>query len=135
MLIYYVDKEMKLLVKRKNIGMAALILLIVLSSVAFAVLYRQERIPVEAPQTKAASSALSDWTIEKSVMNGVSLSEDKSIYGKPDNSIYDVYISVFPTKNEKGKMIDFSAFGKHVSRDHTYNPTLNCNIQMKSLIH
>lgn len=121
---------MKLLVKRKNIGMAALILLIVLSSVAFAVLYRQERIPVEAPQTKAAASALSDWTIEKSVMNGVSLSEDKSIYGKPDNSIYDVYISVFPTKNEKGKMIDFSAFGKHVSRDHTYNPTLNCNIQI-----
>lgn len=116
--------------KRKNSGMVALIVAIMLSLILFVVLYRQTRIPVDVPQTESVDSALSDWTLEESAMNGAPLKEDKSIYGEPDNSIYDVYISVFPTKDENGEMIDFSAFGKHVSRDHSYNPTLNCNIQI-----
>ena len=118
------------MIKRKNIGMVFLIVVIMLSLTLFVVLYRQTRVPVDVSKTEFVDSALSDWTLEESVVNGAPLKEDKSIYGEPDNSIYDVYISVFPTKDESGEMIDFSSFEKHTSRDHTYNPTLNCNIQI-----
>lgn len=57
------------------------------------------------------------------------LSENKAIY-EPNNNLYDVYISVFPTEDEDGNLLDFSAFELHTSGDHSYNPTLNCNIQI-----
>lgn len=96
----------------------------------FFLLYFKTNIPVEYPQEDTVST-LEEWTIEKSTANGRPLLEDKSIYMQgSDNNIYDVYISVFPTKDAEGKMLDFSAFGLHQSRDHTYNPELNCNIQI-----
>ena len=116
--------------KRKQSGIVVLLLAIILSLIMFIWLYSKESIPIEKPETETVHTQLSDWNIEESAMNGAPLSEDKSIYGEPDNAIYDVYITVFPTKDENGEMIDFSAFGKHSSRDHTYNPTLNCNIQI-----
>lgn len=57
------------------------------------------------------------------------LSENKDIYER-DNNLYDVYISVFPTEDEDGNLLDFSAFALHTQGDHSYNPTLNCNIQI-----
>lgn len=116
--------------KKENRGMTILISLMVLCTVLFIVLYSGERIGVEDQQQAEETSTLSQWTLENSAINGVPLKEDKTIYGEPDNSIYDVYISVFPTKGENGKMLDFSAFGKHVARDHSYNPVLNCNVQI-----
>lgn len=116
--------------KKENRGMIILIGVTLVCLVVFAVLYLKVRIVVDEPQTEATESTLSDWTYENSALNGAPLVEDKSIYEGPDNNIYDVYISVFPTKDENGEMIDLSAFGKHVSRDHSYNPVLNCNVQI-----
>lgn len=116
--------------KKENRGMTILIGVMAVCVVLFIVLYSRERIVVANPQEELPESSLSQWTVEESTMNGAPLNEDKSIYGEPDNNIYDVYISVFPTKDENGEMLDFSAFGKHVARDHSYNPTLNCNIQI-----
>lgn len=61
--------------------------------------------------------------------NETGLQEDKSIYTR-DNKIYDVYISVFPTENEEGEVIDLSAFSLHTSGNKDYNPVLDCNIQI-----
>lgn len=56
--------------------------------------------------------------------------ENKDIYER-DNSIYDVYISVFPTKDDAGNILDFSAFSQCTSKNRTYyNPTLDCNVQI-----
>ena len=41
--------------------------------------------------------------------------ENKDIYER-DNSIYDVYISVFPTKDDAGNILDFSAFSQCTSK-------------------
>ncbi len=112
--------------ERRN---AVVLLAVVAAAIAlFAFLYADTQVPVEAvPATP--ESALADWTLQDSAMNGVPLEEDKDIY-ELNTNIYDVYISVFPTKDENGQMLDFSAFDKHTSRDHTYNPVLNCNIQI-----
>lgn len=56
--------------------------------------------------------------------------ENKDIYER-DNSIYDVYISVFPTKDDAGNILDFSAFSQCTSKNRIYyNPTLDCNVQI-----
>ena len=115
---------------RKHGGMIILCCAVVLAVVAFVLLYRQQQVVIDKPEEKAKTLELAQWCVAESEANGASLTEDKSIYDGLDNSIYDVYLSVFPTKDENGKMIDFSAFGKHVARDHTYNPTLNCNVQI-----
>ena len=115
---------------RKHGGMIVLCCAVVLAVVAFVLLYRQQQVVIEKPEKEAKTLELAQWCVAESEANGASLTEDKSIYDGSDNSIYDVYLSVFPTKDESGKMIDFSAFGKHVARDHTYNPTLNCNVQI-----
>ena len=115
--------------KKVNKEITVLILLVVFSFFVFIMLYSKERIEVEIPENPNSDASLKDWTVKNSDANGKPLKEDKSIY-QLDNSLYDVYISVFPTKDENGEMLDFSAFGKHVSRDHTYNPVLNCNIQI-----
>lgn len=57
------------------------------------------------------------------------LGENKDIY-QLDTNLYDVYISVLPTVDENGDTLNFSAFALHTARDHSYNPTLNCNIQI-----
>ena len=96
----------------------------------FAVLYWKQSIKVDKPDMEEDYS-LNDWTVEDSSMNDSPLEEDKRIYpDEPNNELHDVYISVFPTKDENGEMIDFSSFDLHTSRNHEYNPTLNCNIQI-----
>lgn len=60
---------------------------------------------------------------------GAPLVENRDIY-QSDNNLYDVYISVFPTADGKGNTLDFSSFQLHTSGDHSYNPILNCNIQI-----
>ena len=118
------------MLKKKNREILILSILVLAAFLVFIVLYIKSIVPVEQKVAKA-ENPLENWTVDESDMNGRPIEEDKSIYGdEPDNSIHDVYISVFPTKDENGEMIDFSAFGKHSARDHTYNPTLNCNIQI-----
>lgn len=106
-----------------------LMLLTVAAAVLFFVLYVNTKPAIEEVNAKAAYSSLDNWNIAFSDANGAELHEDKSIYVQ-DSNLYDVYISVFPTKDASGEMIDLSAFGLHTSRDHSYNPTLNCNIQI-----
>lgn len=91
-------------------------------------LYAGSLIPVEEPGY-AEENSLEDWDITVSDANKKGLHEDKGIY-EQDSNLYDVYISIFPTKNEKGEMIDFSAFSLHTALDHSYNPVLNCNVQI-----
>ncbi len=98
-------------------------------SVLFGFLYAGSRIPFEEPETAEAAVSLEDWDITTSDANGAGLHEDKGIY-EQNSEIYDVYISVFPTKDDDGDMIDLSAFSLHTARDHSYNPVLNCNIQI-----
>jgi len=115
--------------KKFNPEMFLLIAVICVAFGLFLYLYQKEKIKVEEPVGMETTSTLAEWTVEESNINGAPLVEDKSIYER-DNSLYDVYITVFPTKDENGEILDFSAFGKHQSRDHSYNPTLNCNIQI-----
>lgn len=96
-----------------------------LAAVLFAVLYWQSRIPIETPQ--APAGALEVQSVPE--RSGAALEENKDIY-KLDTHIYDVYLSIFPTKNEEGNLLDFSAFDLHTAGDYSYNPTLNCNIQI-----
>lgn len=95
----------------------------------FAMLYMDSRIPIDEADARPGAVALEDWDVAASDANGSGLHEDKSIY-EQDSNLYDVYISVFPTKDASGEMLDFSAFGLHTARDHSYNPVLNCNIQI-----
>lgn len=94
----------------------------------FVFLYWRSLIPIEAaePQT---SNPLEDWDISQSDMNSRAFEENKGIY-ELNTDIYDVYISIFPSKNEDGKIIDFSSFDLHEAFNHDYNPTLNCNVQI-----
>lgn len=101
------------------------------AAVLFAVLYMGSRIPIEEVGKPGKTSSLEEWDIAGSAANGIGLHEDKGIY-EQDSDIYDVYISVFPTKNDEGEMIDLSAFALHSARDHSYNPVLNCNVQILS---
>lgn len=116
--------------KKKSFGNTLLLILaVVAAAVCFGYLYQDTRIEQEKVQTP--ENNLEDWSLENSAMNGLPLREDKDIYPDTlDTNIYDVYISVFPTKDETGNILDFSSFDKHQSRDHTYNPILNCNIQI-----
>ncbi len=99
------------------------------AAVMFIILYINTRIPIEEAGAGTVHASLEDWDIAASDANGAGLHEDKSIY-EQDSNLYDVYISVFPTRDDDGEMIDFSAFGLHTARDHSYNPVLNCNIQI-----
>ena len=90
------------------------------ASVLFGFLYAGSRIPFEEPETAEAAVSLEDWDITISDANGAGLHEDKGIY-EQNSEIYDVYISVFPTKDDDGDMIDLSAFSLHTARDHSYN--------------
>ncbi len=101
------------------------------AAVLFAALYMGSRIPIEEVGKPGETSSLEEWDIAGSAANGIGLHEDKGIY-EQDSDIYDVYISVFPTKNDEGEMIDLSAFALHSARDHSYNPVLNCNVQILS---
>lgn len=104
------------------------ILFIVLGIVSFLFLYLGNQVRTEKVEQKQEQS-FNNWEIQKSDMNGAKLIEDKNIYDH-NNQIFDVYISVFPTKDKKGEMINFSSFSKHIPRRHNFNPVLNCNVQI-----
>lgn len=105
-------------------------IIILAAVILFGALYFKNIAPKEEA-IKTQQTSLEGWNIDSSAMNGVPIKEDKSIYPKePNTTIHDVYISVFPTKTPEGEIIDFAAFGKHTSRDHNYNPELNCNVQI-----
>ncbi len=111
-----------------NNGILGIIILVAV--ILFGILYFKDITPKEEA-IKTEKTSLEEWNIESSSMNGIPIREDKSIYSNdPNTNIHDVYISVFPTKTLDGEIIDFSAFGMHASRDHTYNPELNCNVQI-----
>ena len=121
------EREIKMKKINKEIGW--LLLVTIISAIIFVALYLRTGIRVENIQE--TGSTLENWSIESSMANNLPLKEDKGIYTvEPDNTIHDVYISVLPTKDENGEMLEFSDFSKHVARDHTYNPTLKCNIQI-----
>lgn len=67
--------------------------------------------------------------IPQALSGGEPLRENKGLY-QPNTDLHDVYISVFPTADEEGNLLDLSAFQLHKSLDHSYNPILNCNIQI-----
>ncbi|HBB28991.1 MAG TPA: hypothetical protein DC000_07050 [Clostridiales bacterium] len=112
-------------------GEVILLIFLVLAFVSFTFLYLNTSVKVEKPDITDKASSLENWTVEDSDLNGLPIKEDKSIYpDTPDTNIYDVYITIFPTKDENGELLDFSDFSKHTSRDHAYNPVLNCNVQI-----
>ncbi len=105
-------------------------IIVLVAVILFGALYFKNITPKEEA-IKIQKTNLDEWNINSSDMNGIPIKEDKSTYSdEPNTNIHDVYISVFPTKTSEGEMNDFSAFGKHTSRDHTYNPELNCNVQI-----
>lgn len=105
-------------------------IIVLVAVILFGALYLKNITPKEKA-IKIEKTSFEEWSIDSSVINGIPIKEDKSIYTQePNSNIYDVYISVFPTKTAEGEILDFSAFGKHASRDHTYNPELNCNVQI-----
>ncbi|MEG0775021.1 CotH kinase family protein [Clostridium sp.] len=105
-------------------------IIVLVAVILFGALYFNNLTPKEEG-IKTQNTSLDEWNIDNSAMNGTPIKEDKSIYSSgPNVNIHDVYISVFPTKTKEGEIIDFSAFGMHSSRDHSYNPELNCNVQI-----
>lgn len=121
---------MGIVMKRWKINEKVVLWLVtVAAAVLFGALYADSLILIEEPGEAAGGSTLENWEIADSDLNGAGLHEDKGIY-EQDSNLYDVYISVFPTKDESGQMLDLSAFALHTARDHSYNPVLNCNIQI-----
>lgn len=116
--------------KWKKVQKILPLLMVMTAVVLFAFLYVNNLTPIEQPEQQLQSS-LEKWEVNSSNMNNLPLKEDKGIYPEqPDTNIYDVYLSVFPTKDSNGDILDFSAFGLHQSRGHDYNPVLNCNVQI-----
>lgn len=115
---------------KKNRDVLLLIIIVIVAGILFLIIYQNSQIPVESPTGDSVeSSSLSDWDIMSSSMNGAPLEENKVIY-EQDSSLYDVYITIFPTEDEDNEMLTFSSFDLHTSRDHSYNPILDCNIQV-----
>lgn len=103
-----------------------LILLTAAAVALFGILFFLELTPIQ-------STVPADFKIDEesdTVLDSeTSFQENKDFY-QQDNRIYDVYLSVFPTPDENGEIMDYTDFAKHKSRDHTYNPILDCNIQI-----
>ena len=101
-----------------------------LAAVLFAVLYWQSAVPSGARIPPASSAyLLSGQQGRRELPVSAPLAENKDIYDL-DANIYDVYISVFPTEDQEGNLLDFSCFGLLTSQDQDDNPTLDCNIQI-----
>ncbi len=105
-----------------------LIFCLVLSCGIFISLFQETKYEVET--VAVTGTSLESWSIEDSVLNGAPLEEKKSIYNLDTvGDVSTVYITVFPTEDENGNMLDFSAFDLHTARNHDYNPVLNANVQ------
>ena len=105
-----------------------LVIAIVCALVLFFLIFGLSQTPVQDPGS-TQTDALSDWTLDNSASNGMPLSENGSVY-ELDTNLYDVYLTVFPTEDADGNLLTFRSFDLHQSRDHTYNPVLDCNIQI-----
>ena len=108
-----------------------LIIIFGVSIILFCIIYYSNTIKVENPTQNIdeTDTSISDWTLDNSAVNNMGLNEDSNIYEENSNDdIYDVYLTVFETKDENGEVLEFSDFSKHVYRDHTYNPVLNSHI-------
>lgn len=102
--------------QKRDYSLLPLWLAVVVAAALFTVLYWQSYFP----QAQGVSPEPAE---------NAPLRETKEIY-QLDTNLYDVYISVFPTAGESGNTLDLSAFELHTAGDHSYNPTLNCNIQI-----
>lgn len=92
----------------------------------FIVFYISSRNKVE--EVPEISTSLDDWSLENSVLNGLPLVENKTIYQVDNPSDLDtIYITVFPTDTEDG-LIDFSIFDLHEALNRSFNPTLYANV-------
>ncbi len=105
-----------------------------LAAALFAVLYWQYLTspgtgtpPVSADYFFREQEAVQE--VVRELSSSAPLVENKDIY-QLDTNLYDIYLSVFPTEDEEGTLLDLSAFDLHESKDHSYNPVLNCNIQI-----
>ena len=102
---------------------------VVLSVILFYMLYQNSQYKVENIDAKADPSE--EWSIDKSILNGAPLDELKTIYlDQSPEEITKVFITVFPTKSEEGKLLDFKAFDLHESLNKKYNPILNANVKI-----
>lgn len=102
----------------------------VLAVAAFAGLYWVHGVNRVEKPNEPLTSTLDDWNVEQSAINGAPLAENKNIYKSEDpGELTTVYITVFPTYDEAGNLLDFSAFDQLTSRDKTFSPVLDANVQ------
>ncbi|MBH1941525.1 CotH kinase family protein [Mobilitalea sibirica] len=116
--------------KLKNTTISGIILgLMVISVITFYMLYQNTKYDTE--ELYSSDVIMDDWTLESSLLNGAALRENKNIYLDQDpKKLTKVYITVFPTEDEEGDILNFSAFDLHKSLDKKYNPILNANVQI-----
>lgn len=105
-----------------------LIFCLVMSCGIFLSLFCKTKYEVET--VTVTGTSLESWSIEDSVLNGAPLKEKKSIYDLDTvGDITTLYITIFPTMDENGNMLDFSAFDLYTTPGQDYNPILNANVQ------
>ncbi|MDF2610421.1 MAG: putative rane protein [Lachnospiraceae bacterium] len=111
----------------KPIIVKVLLALCIFFSIILVILSLETKYEVE--QVNVSENDLDNWSLENSVLNGASLLENKNIY-KEENpgEITKLYVTVFPTEEESGNVLDFSAFDLHSALNKEYNPELNANV-------
>ena len=120
------------MIKQKNTGGIILSIAFVAAVALFGFLYSTYQIPTVEEPPKAEADVLETWSPDSSAANGHPLEENKDIYKEGvDTNVYDVYITAFPTKDEKGKILTLKDFALHTPRNHDYNPVLKCHIDIK----
>lgn len=113
--------------KKNRIGSVILGTLVTAALILFILLQREKNYQVEVLPEDV--EGLDNWTLENSVSNGKPLDENKSIYeNERAGGLTNVYITVFPTKDDTGNILTFRDFEKHKARDKSYNPILNANV-------
>ena len=115
----------------KRISHRSAVFLVSLTSLigilSFSLLFLQQQAQLSLPDP-VPISALDEWSIEESVLNGLPLKENKAIYrSDTEGSLDTLFITVFPTDTPDGT-IDFAAFDYHQALVQDYNPTLEANI-------
>ncbi len=116
---------------KKFIKPSCLIVIISLFSIAISGCdNKQSKDKYPKPGISVDSQSLNNWSYESSIMNGMILKEDKSIYSSESyTEVTTFYITVYPTKNENDETVTFEDFNKHEARDRSYNPEVKVLIQ------
>lgn len=113
---------------KRNYIKIAFVLLLSFSLLTFLYLYNENEYIVE--EVEGSEVSLKDWSIDSSVLNGLPLEENKNIYkGQDPSKMESIYITVYPTEDSEGKLLDFSVFDLHTARNKDFNPLLNVNVQ------